>query len=144
MHHSYLMVLTCNIILYSYKNVLQKWSPRLIQMHAWLSPPDNRTTINHNHFSAHTFFCIVAALHYFRFRHHTDKIVGCAGECCVSVLHLDDILQPGPTYGLVPHGPVVGDTAASGCTAFQQNCTGLVQVVPGGIAIEDRLLCYRL
>lgn len=94
-----------------------------------------------NQFSAHTcFFCLVAALQYFGRRHLTDKIANCAGEFGASVLFRDGVFQPGATYGLVLHGPLVRGTAVSGCTALQKNCTGFVHCVPRGIGGQDRLL----
>lgn len=121
-----------------------------LQSHHLYGKPSDGSSIPqelnmNNYCSAHTFFlCIVAALHYFECRRLTDKVANGAGEFSVAVLRSDDVLQPGATPGLVPHVPVVCDTAVSGCNALQENCAGFVQGVPGGIGSQDRLPSYGL
>lgn len=87
---------------------------------------------------------MVTARHSFGHRHLSDQVVYRAGEVSVSILCTDDVLQPGPTSGLVPHGPLVVDTAVRGCIALQKNCAGFIGCVPGGIVIHGGLFSNGL
>ena len=98
----------------------------------------NSTVMNSNLHSAHT-LCTVAARHSLIRRHLSDKVVYRAGEVGVSVLLMEDVLQPRPTSGLVPHGPLVGDVAVRVSSALQKNCAGFIGCVPGGIVSQGGL-----
>lgn len=100
----------------------------------------NSTVINSNLRPAHTLF----ARHSFVRRLLSDKVVYRAGEVGVSVLCTEDVLQPRPTSGLVPHGPVVVDANVRGCIALQKNCAGFIGCVPGGIVSQGGLFSNGL
>ena len=79
------------------------------------------------------------ARHSLGHRHLSDKVVYRAGEVGVSVLLMEDVLQPRPISGLVPHGPLVGDVAVRVSSALQKNCAGFIGCVPGGIVSQGGL-----